>query len=170
MWVMEHWHRQLRGCDVSSLEIFRRCLDVGLLWVALLEPSLGPASLSLFSTIRILKKAGKHPYNFGANQLVEVSDKSCYMDKWKTRQRVIDKFVTAQKVQNCQLEQTVHSTELGKAHFGNWHAKSCDILFSVHLHRIDSCGSLQVQISSLYCTYLYVGYLRDISLEMMHMK
>lgn len=46
VWEMEHWHRQLRGCDVSSLEIFRRCLDVGLLWVALLEPSLGPASLS----------------------------------------------------------------------------------------------------------------------------
>jgi len=38
--VMEHWHRLPRGCGVSSLEVSRSCLAVGLgtlLWVALLQ-------------------------------------------------------------------------------------------------------------------------------------
>lgn len=48
------------------------------------------------------------------------------------RERVIDKFVAAQKVWNYKLQQTVHSTELGKAHFGDQRAKSCDILFIVY--------------------------------------
>jgi len=42
--VMEHWHRLPRGCGVSSLQIFRRCLDMvldPLFWVSLLEQGLG---------------------------------------------------------------------------------------------------------------------------------
>ncbi len=41
--VMEHWHRLLRGCGVSSLEIFKNHLDMGLgtlLWVFLFEQAL----------------------------------------------------------------------------------------------------------------------------------
>ena len=41
---MEHWHRLPRGCGVSSLELSRSCLAVGLctlLWVVLLELELG---------------------------------------------------------------------------------------------------------------------------------
>jgi len=36
MEVMEHWHWVLRGCKVSSLEIFQSHLDT-LLWVSLLK-------------------------------------------------------------------------------------------------------------------------------------
>jgi len=39
-WVTEHWHRLPRGCGVSSLEISKSHLDMGLgalLWVSLLE-------------------------------------------------------------------------------------------------------------------------------------
>ena len=41
---MEHWHRLPRGCGVSSLELSRSCLAMGLgtlLWVVLLEQGLG---------------------------------------------------------------------------------------------------------------------------------
>ena len=52
---MEHWHRLPRGCGVSSLELSRSRLAMGLgtlLWVVLLEQGLGhrdtegPACLS----------------------------------------------------------------------------------------------------------------------------
>ena len=51
MRVLQHWHRLPRGCGVSSLELSRSHLAVGLgtlLWVVLLEqvgPEL-PASLN----------------------------------------------------------------------------------------------------------------------------
>jgi len=54
-WVPEHWHRLPRGCGVSSLQLSRSRLAVGLgtlLWVVLLEQGLGhrhtesPACLS----------------------------------------------------------------------------------------------------------------------------
>ena len=63
MRVLQHWHRLPRGCGVSSLELSRSCLAMGLgilLWVVLLEQGLGhrdtegrrkalPASASLHS-------------------------------------------------------------------------------------------------------------------------
>ena len=44
MQVTEHWHRLPRGCGVSSLEVSRSRLAVGLgtlLWVALLQWEVG---------------------------------------------------------------------------------------------------------------------------------
>ena len=43
--VPKHWHRLPRGCGVSSLEVSRSCLDVGLgtlLWVAITGAGVGP--------------------------------------------------------------------------------------------------------------------------------
>lgn len=43
VWVTKHWHRD-SGCGISSLEICRSHVEVGLgtlLWLALLEQQLG---------------------------------------------------------------------------------------------------------------------------------
>lgn len=43
--IAKHWHRLPRGCEVSSSEMFRSCLDMGLgplLWVSLLEQWVSP--------------------------------------------------------------------------------------------------------------------------------
>ena len=51
---MEHWHRLPRGCGVSSLELSRSCLAMGLgtlLWVVLLEQvAFSPQQLCDFVT------------------------------------------------------------------------------------------------------------------------
>jgi len=60
VWATGHWHRLPRGFAVTSLEIFRRHLDMSLdnlLWVALLEQDLGqsnPEILVSFSSSAIL--------------------------------------------------------------------------------------------------------------------
>lgn len=55
-WATEHWHRLLRGFAASSLEIFRRCMDMSmdnLLWVALLEQDLGQSNTEILVSFSI---------------------------------------------------------------------------------------------------------------------
>ena len=51
--LKEHWHRLLRGCGISCLEIFKSSLDVSLgvlIWVVLLEQGLDQRSNSPFQS------------------------------------------------------------------------------------------------------------------------
>ena len=60
---MEHWHRLPRGCGVSSLEVSRSHLAVGLgtlLWVALGDLE-GPACLSHAGILYIIQGEPKKP-------------------------------------------------------------------------------------------------------------
>ena len=60
---MEHWHRLPRGCGVSSLEMSKSHLDMGLgtlLWVFQLEQQLGQMDLEglvSLSSSRILHES-----------------------------------------------------------------------------------------------------------------
>ena len=58
VWMAEHWHKLPRGCEISSLEISKSCLDVvlgNLLMVSLPEQGLEQmTSRSLFPTSTVM--------------------------------------------------------------------------------------------------------------------
>ena len=88
---MEHWHRLPRGCGVSSLELSRSCLAMGLgilLWVVLLELGLGHRNME--GPAR-LSQPGVLPDVFHCYFVVEITDKKqmavwCSAIYWITHQ------------------------------------------------------------------------------------